>query len=199
MDSVKDKISIHNSDGWQGQYERMRRWDKRLENYNCPIVDRIHLDDFLDTLYTTYQNIFHLKDWLNKENIVDKKTLNDFIKQNKEMGLCRDIANGTKHFALDNNFSIGHDFFIMSIWDPFNKEKYWSDKKIRVISKAGLFDPFGLSKKCILLWTHFLIEKGLLDSDTLTEVSDINISAEHFAPNIQTVYGQPQRRRKNSH
>ena len=133
MNKIKTKISIHNSGGWKGQYDRMKRWDKRLENYNCTITDVNHLNDFLDTLYSTYQNIFHLKDWLYNDKIFDQRTLNNFVNKNTEIGLCRDIANGTKHFTLDKNFSVCDNFLIMPMWDPSSKDKYWSDIKIRIM------------------------------------------------------------------
>jgi len=198
MDSIKNKISIHNSDGWQGQYERMKRWDKRLETFNCQIKDTNQLHDFLDTLYVTYQNIFHLKDWLYKDNILDKNKLNDFVNQNKEIGICRDIANGTKHFTLDNNFSVDKDFLIMSAYDPSNEDRYWSDNKIRIISRAGLFDPFGLSKKCIALWTMFLCSENILTQETGITIDDLLVDTEYYQPNSQTVFGQRFKRKKNS-
>jgi hypothetical protein len=199
MSSIQTKISIHNSDGWKGQYERMKRWDKRLEKFNCFIVDTEHLHDFLDTLYTTYQNIFHLKDWLYKDEVLDRHTLNNFVNTHKEIGICRDIANGTKHFTLDNNFSIDNNFLIMSAYDPSNNDKYWRDSKIRIISKAGLFDPFALSKKCIAIWTLFLRESQVLTSETEITVDDLLIDLEYYEKNIQTVFGQRVWRKKNSH
>ena len=91
---------MHNSEGWNRQYERMIRWNKRLIKFNdsIPSVDILH--DFLDTFYVTCQNVFHLKDWLIKDNIIDRYILNEFISQSNEMGLCRDIANGKSILRL---------------------------------------------------------------------------------------------------
>lgn len=177
----------------------MKRWDKRLANYNCFIADTEHLHDFLDTLYTTCQNIFHLKDWLYKDKILDRASLNDFVNNYKEIGICRDIANGTKHFILDRNFSVDDNFLIMSAYDPSNEDTYWSDNKIRIISRAGLFDPFALSKKCIAIWTHFLYEKKVLTGETGITVDDLLIDLEYYEPNVQKVFGERLRRKKNSH
>lgn len=199
MSSIQSKISIHNSDGWKGQYERMKRWDKRLSKYNGFITDTEHLNDFLDTLYTTCQNIFYLKDWLYKDKILDRKVLNDFVNDNKEIGICRDIANGTKHFTLDNNFSVDDNFLIMSAYDPSNKDRYWSDSKIRIISKAGLFDPFALSKKCIALWTKFLYDKQVLINENETIIEGIDLDIEYYEDNVQKIFGQRFGRKKNSH
>lgn len=175
----------------------MMRWDMRLENYNCSIIDGHQLHDFLDTLYVTYQNIFHLKDWLYKDSVLDKELLNYFVNTNTEIGICRDIANGTKHFTLGDNFSVDKYFLISVVWNPLDNQQYFKDRKIRIISKAGLFDPFGLSKKCIALWTTFLTEQKLLESSNVS-IDDLLINPEYYEANAQTIFGGHRRRRQNS-
>lgn len=55
--------------------------------------------DAEDYLYAFFQNCYHLRDWL--LGTYSQDAIDDFLKSTLPMRICRDVANLTKHFALD--------------------------------------------------------------------------------------------------
>jgi hypothetical protein len=85
--------------GWQAQYERMERWHQRALD---ALVDRYaEPDDAEDFVYAFCQSAYHLRDWLQKSGAATKAELDELMKETPALKLCRDVCNGSKHFALD--------------------------------------------------------------------------------------------------
>lgn len=87
--------SLYMTGGWQTQFDRVKRWYYRACNAYTT-------DDRQDFLYTFFENALHLRDWLEKTEVMTKKDLDDFFSKNSYMGLCRDLANSHKHYLLNN-------------------------------------------------------------------------------------------------
>lgn len=172
----QERISIHNSNGWQDQYERMVRWQTRLTKYNKNISSIEKLHEFLDTLYTCFQNIFAFKDWLFYDRIFTKSELNDFVNNKELLKICRDLANGTKHLDIEYP-SVDNNPIILTFWNPFSNQ-YHSEKKIRILINKKLIDPFGLVIDSIRLWDELLKTK---------EIVSINYFSEKYSENVLEV------------
>jgi hypothetical protein len=60
---------------------------------------------FEDILIFAFQNMWHLRDWaLNDPQFgaLDRRALRDEIETNAYLRVCADLANGSKHFSLNN-------------------------------------------------------------------------------------------------
>ena len=94
---ILQEISSHRQGGWEGQYNRIIRWIYRFQKIErSELFNEEKSQDYFDTLYACFQNIFFLKDWLKNNTTLTSIKLNEFINTNKEIGLCRDICNSTK-------------------------------------------------------------------------------------------------------
>jgi hypothetical protein len=52
-------------------------------------------------VYAFFQAAYHLRDWLQNSGATTQKALDDLMARTPALKLCRDVCNGSKHFALD--------------------------------------------------------------------------------------------------
>lgn len=115
-------------------------------------------------------NCFHLTDWLKHSDIfLDKKILDEFVRNHDEMQICKYLCFGSKHLKLDNNrhdisntVTIGREY---DYFEQITKQKTLHPvKNINYILdvKYGQFDVFTLSDKCVELWEQFLKQNHLI-------------------------------------
>ena len=72
------------------------------------------------------------------------------------------------------------------MWNSLHPDKYFREGKVRIISNAGLYDPFGLIEKCIYKWNDLLIKHELIqDKNSNHKPPDSQVNQS----NTQTVYG----------
>jgi len=147
--------SIHKSEGWKGQYQRMIRWFDKFKTTDPGHFESPSIHDELDILYACFQNIFYLKDWLHYDAKVEKKLIHNFIAEHVELQLCRDICNGTKHFRL-TQASVEDDFTIIREYEPFHKTFGTKPYKVVILSGGNKFDLKELAFRCIELWEIFI-------------------------------------------
>ncbi len=153
--------SRHISFGWEGQYKRVKRWYDRVMKIrsrvtsNPPQQEQDEKDH--DDIYAFFQNCYHLRDWLRRTNTVSHTELEKFFSKHVELGICRDICNGTKHFqiskpSVDAFFSIGRQFLLR------NPDRNDGIGDTTWFIKAGdsTYDIFELASKCMKLWESFL-------------------------------------------
>ncbi len=156
---IIQELSAHRHGDWQGQYNRMMRWVQRFRELcknEAKSSEKSHA--YFDTLYACFQNIFFLKDWLRENTSLSSDDLNAFINSNTEIGVCRDICNGTKHYNISNP-SIDNQFGVIRQYVPF--QKTWDVAEWEIIICAGgqIYKPEDLILKCIEHWDNFIIEK----------------------------------------
>ncbi len=147
--------SVHKHQGWIGQYHRMLRWYEKFKVTNPGDFENPNIDEQHDILFTCFQNIMILKDWLHYSGSIPKSELNDYFNQNLELRVCRDICNGTKHFVL-TNASVDDDFTIIREYDPFHDDLDMEKNKTIVLSGGYKFELKELAWKCIELWKVFI-------------------------------------------
>ncbi len=157
MKSLQE-ISAHRDNGWKGQYNRMMRW---TEKFNQISIDEYQSSDktqlYFDTMFACFQNIFFLKDWLQNDAKVCKNKLNEFINLNKDIGLCRDICNGTKHFDI-TRASVDNEFAIIRQFNPLSKLMKQAESEIVICADGVIYKPNKLIGDCINLWDKFIAE-----------------------------------------
>ena len=152
-------ISAHRHRDWQGQYNRMMRWVERFKEISFQenkSNGKTHL--YFDTMYACFQNIFFLKDWLVENSTLTATDLNTFINSNKEIGVCRDICNGTKHYNI-SNASVDKEFGIIRQYVPFHKVWNISEWEIVICAGGDTYKPYDLISKSVELWDDFISGK----------------------------------------
>lgn len=102
--------SIHRNDGWRGQLALVRRWHERVLG-----AAQTGSPDLQDFIFVFFQNCYHLREWLHRTSKIPKSEIDKFYSTTKELMLCRDICNGTKHLDVDHasvdaGFSIGWEY-----------------------------------------------------------------------------------------
>jgi len=111
------------------QFQRMKRWYNILNKIRVSNANENQTDKQVDIIYAFFINCFHLKDWLIHSKAIEQKKVNDFIENNKEMMICRDLCNGCKHLSLTNpsvakdvKCNCGfHGVFLHREFDPFQE------------------------------------------------------------------------------
>jgi len=86
--------------GWRGQLARVERWYRRASDSLDPRCIRAD-EEIVDFLYAFFHAAFHLRDWLVNSGGVSRREIDAVFTANRCLGFCRDICNGSKHFALD--------------------------------------------------------------------------------------------------
>jgi len=141
------------------QFDRVKRWYERFALIDGGRQHDQPSDNYQDEVYTFFINCFHLKDWLKNDGSVevDAKEIEDFVKNNKELNLCRDICNGIKHLKLTAPRS-GQD-------PEFGQRKYHLhvgkspttiSAKYTIDTASGPIDAFKLATKCLQAWESFI-------------------------------------------
>ena len=135
---------------WREQYERMKRWRKRVQRGDDP-------DDVRDNFFAFTQACYHLVDWLenDKSQLIRRRKAEECVEESEILRVCRDICNGSKHARLekkkaevtDKPVRLGHE---MVVWGLSIEHGGWS---CTAASFAG---------RCIVEWNKFLREHKLL-------------------------------------
>jgi hypothetical protein len=86
--------------GWQSHLQRVERWHQRAKHALDP-YNGVAEHDAIDFLYAFFQAAYHMRDWLQNSGAASQAQLDALMASNRCLKLCRDICNGSKHFALD--------------------------------------------------------------------------------------------------
>jgi hypothetical protein len=157
---IIQELSAHRQGGWQEQFNRINRWiDKFTYLEKSEEIAQDKSQEYFDTMYVCFQNMYILRDWLINTTSLTKEDLNKFIKDNKEIGICRDICNGTKHFNI-NNPSIDAEFGIIKGFNPLSSLNGLPTHYIIICAGGDQIKPLDLIKKSLELWETFISENS---------------------------------------
>lgn len=157
---IDDYFGIHKKEKWVGQYKRIERWVKKYNDFDPEQINDIsNQEEYFDIIYACFQNIFYLKDWLKESNLFSNTELNEFINNNIEIGICRDICNCTKHFninhpSVDSNFGFAREFNPMS---AINKKPKIN---LVILANGRTYEVDAIIRKCIELWRDLILTKS---------------------------------------
>jgi hypothetical protein len=85
--------------GWPGQLARVERWHRRTADLLVP-ARRVPEAEIVDFLYAFFQAAYHMRDWLLKSGGASEGEVKALFADNRCLGFCRDVCNGSKHFEL---------------------------------------------------------------------------------------------------
>lgn len=155
--------SLHTVFGWRGQYERTLRWYQRVCEYPATEPSSPQADEYLDYALAFYLNCFSLRDWLANSGVATREELNTLFESNSDLGICRDICNGAKHFeirdpSVDAQLSIVRNV----VADPYFGRSAYPGKRLIIYAGDHERDLRTLATNCVDAWRVFLANKGLL-------------------------------------
>ncbi|MBU2555541.1 MAG: hypothetical protein KKF98_13885 [Bacteroidetes bacterium] len=148
-------LSVHTSNGWYGQIERMERFKKRS-------IEADNVDDSLDFSFAFFQSCYHLREWIPTFESIDKaewsKKWKKFINNNDCIRYCRDLCNVSKHMTIDvDKASITANVIITREYEEDESEngKFlgWT---LHIDNKE--MDFFKLMEDCTEAWKKFIKE-----------------------------------------
>ena len=164
-------------DDWKEQYKHMKRWRDRL---NDPSSFQMESDPhlFRDSLFAFFISCFHLGDWL---QFCGLENAMKHAKDDEYLGICRGIADGSKHFKLTKKHS--SEFFRTNIGtlegpyfgsttgaSTFDLNSIPCPESILPVKNGECFvtienkDPINmldLADSCIASWDKYIKENGL--------------------------------------
>ena len=158
-------VSLHTIFGWQSQYERMLRWHRRVLEYPPTRSSSPEADEYLDFLLAFFLNCFSLRDWLENSQTVSLNELKKLFDESLDLRICRDIANGAKHFEIRRP-SVDEKPSIVRELEPDPYFGQYAYPGIRLIIYAGneVRDLLTLTTNCVNAWQMFLASKGQIDA-----------------------------------
>lgn len=117
--------------------------------------------DQLDFLLAFFASCFDLRDWLIASG-VDRESVTALFRGNVELRVCRDIANGFKHFRITDH-PYDAKFSVVREYVPENWPSYvgHGESKWNIVAGEDMFDLVALAHQCVDLLDEFLHDQGL--------------------------------------
>lgn len=148
------------------QFERTKRYLARIEGLYSGVFsasghDR---DTYDDDVISFFIHCYHIRDWiihLNKLGITVRQ-VDSYINEHKELRICADLANGSKHCKLTRSLRTECQPHIAgkerrtSTWLTSNGGGEVMKSKYTVLSNTELLDALELAKECVNLWGSFI-------------------------------------------
>lgn len=138
--------------GWQGQLARVERWRRRT-------LDALRNGDpnGEDFLYAFCQSAYHMRDWLLNSGAADQQSLQKLMTETRSLRVCRDVCNGSKHFALNPKMTSTARIGLMReyIPGPGPGERL---RLIAVVGQDGGINYFKITElldECVGAWRDF--------------------------------------------
>lgn len=141
--------------------EQVRRVERALDHlgrvYTGSSRD-VSADDCRDTVLRFFQNCYHLKDWLINDvsGAFRKHAVEQFVSTNRELRLCADLCNGSKHLKLtkaprsNESPRLGAQSVTVDLGGGPNMYCFAVD------TTSGQIDALALAQRCVALWQGFI-------------------------------------------
>jgi hypothetical protein len=154
--------SHHKSGGWASQFRRMLRWHANLQEVRRARSAEPTMEHECDTVYIFFQNAFHLRDWILEDHPGLESDIRALFEKSRDLQLCRDICNGTKHYRLkypsvDGDIAIGPEY----VPADAPGERPHINETWFVLAAGQRTDVFDLADRCVERWKEFLRKHSL--------------------------------------
>lgn len=139
--------------GWQGHYRRTRRWlDRLLEVAND--WDAYSMDEQIDFVLVFFQNCYHLRDYLLREQAVERRALDELMRRSRPLRICRDLANGSKHRMITSASVDSSPWIVRTL-------NFGGTSRLTLKADPELLDLVSVAASCLAEWDEFLARRGL--------------------------------------
>ena len=148
------------------QLERTRRYLDRLRATYSGVLDAPQEREYtLDDAHSFFMHCHHVADWIADLNRVGvtREDVDSFVKTHKELRICADLSNGTKHCRLTRRTRTGHQPHIAR--RTFESGSTGGEPKVvkgkfKVLSNGEFHDALALAETCMGLWDSFVADLG---------------------------------------
>jgi hypothetical protein len=122
-------------------------------------------DDVRLKLRLLLESIVHLEDWVaNGANDVTDKQCAHFVNSNRDLRLCVDLGNGSKHMVLDKTPRSGKTPPTVGNNVIVSLETQTASYRFYVKSGRKKYDPLKIAIHAVELWREFLKGHGLIQT-----------------------------------
>jgi hypothetical protein len=144
--------SLENIRSWRSQFERVKRWKRRIDvlETNAQVGRDIHED--VDTYLAFFVNCFSLRDWFINSATVPRHRLRRALDRSLHMGLCRDICNRSKHLKLHDSPSVDES---LSIAMEFRGDD--APNALVLLAAGEKYDLSDVAERCMRFWDDFIV------------------------------------------
>ena len=140
------------------QVYRVERTLQHLRSVYSGSSRDVSADDCRDTALSFFQNCYHLKDWLinDPSGAFQKNAVEHFVNANRELRLCADLCNGSKHLKLtkpprsNESPRLGAQSVVVALGADRNMYSFAVD------TTSGQIDALALAQQCVGLWQGFI-------------------------------------------
>jgi hypothetical protein len=153
---------------YREQFERMNRWYDRFAAINEGRVHGMSSENYVDEIYSFFQNCYHMKDWIKNDSGMTTQAPKDrvegYITSNRFLSLSADLCNSTKHLIRNRSNrskeepTFGQKNFALDVGGDLPKISL----KLQVDAEGGRIDAFELARECVAAWEAFLKTQNLL-------------------------------------
>jgi hypothetical protein len=157
-------LTLQQVEGWEGQYERMQRWYERART----AAQGSDGQDEMDFVLVLFQHMWTLRDWIYEACPEARAALEALFRDNLELRLCRDIANGFKHMTLSKP-SVDGAFSIVFEHNPRGRRL----GNMVVLAGGHKFELLELASKGVSLWSQFIRLQKLRRSSAAAKADTI--------------------------
>jgi hypothetical protein len=143
------------------QWQRVNRWYARLQALTQARTSGP--DDLMDHALAVLQNCFVMRDWLLVEFPTDPP-VKEFFASTQELGLCRDIVNGSKHLRIKTS-SVDPAHRLHREYVPASLDRSHPNGYELIVAWGGNGDTMhllDLTSRCVDQIAGFLQLHGLL-------------------------------------
>lgn len=155
---------------WRDQYDRVHRYLTRLQEIANGVEHVRSSLTYKDDMLAFFQNCYHLKDWIRNDSALDPFTrcaVECHVNANRELRLCADIANGTKHLVLTRRRSgespqLGATRYHLVTGDGLGAAPTTLSADSDVDTETDRSTVIQLATKCMEQWDAYLRERGML-------------------------------------
>lgn len=150
------------------QLERTKRYHRRIkEIYSGIYSSSVHSEEaYDDDVVSFFIHCYHVRDWivhLNRLGITARQ-VDSYIDSHRELRICADLANGSKHCKLTRSIRGDSQPHITgkqrhtSNWFTGSGGGEVMKCKYSIMSDGESFDALELATECVLLWESYILE-----------------------------------------
>lgn len=141
------------------KYYGMKRSYERLKKVNTNNGNSISNADPRDTTEDFFNQCYHFKDWLKKDNsIALAENVENFISKSGSLSLSADYCNSFKHGGLDKKSRSGQEIEKMNTHINFDltSRGFIASACLEITISGKKYDAFSLATDCMKDWDNFL-------------------------------------------
>jgi type I site-specific restriction-modification system R (restriction) subunit len=146
------------------QIERTHRYLERIRKMyeGAPYIQ--NKEYYTDDVYSFFIHCYHIRDWIKELNLlgITSSELKKFIRSHKELRICADLCNGTKHCHIEENkkWTTGQPYIAETSFESSGRNREFTTTKGRfqIISDDVFYDALELAQRCMKLWDDFVEE-----------------------------------------